>query len=79
MSIPVTLAESYIWRAGADQIRACLFCVHSNAAEMPAERRCHHTSVSGAANRTIDCTTARQTFGACGVEARYLLLKGEKK
>lgn len=76
-TIPVSLAESYAWRSGVDRIRACLFCVHSNGDEIPIERRCRCPDVSGSPNRTTDCHVARETFGACGIEAKFLKLRGE--
>lgn len=80
--IPVTLAESYVWRHGVDDIRACRFCVHGNGEDMAALRRCNSPQVNGTSPalktaRTIDCHVARANTGPCGPEARFLKLRGE--
>lgn len=80
--IPVILAESYSWRSGVDDIRACLFCKHGNGEQLAAMRRCSSPDVNGtsriaASSRTMDCHVARSTAGPCGIEARFLKLRGE--
>jgi len=76
--IPLPLAESFIWRAGgADHIRACLFCIHSDGREVYFERRCTKPEVTGGAGRHAGCIDARALHGPCGIEARYLHLRGE--
>lgn len=77
-TIPVTLAESYTWRAGTDEIRACLFCTHSNRVIDPKARLCRHPQVTGHnSGRIVHCTTARDIHGPCGIDARFLRLSGE--
>ena len=73
-TIPLLLAESYSWRAGADRIRACLFCVHSDGDEIYFDRRFNYPAVI---NIVGDCISARAINGPCGIEARYLTIRGE--
>lgn len=80
--IPITLAESYVWRNGVDEIRGCLFCIHGDSHDLAALRRCHSPDVTGTSPavesaRSVDCHVARSNSGACGVEARFLKLRGE--